>query len=435
MAISSETKRENAAAARAVKPTTVINQKQVQDNKSKSATIPAPRTQAQISADYKKISEILGTMQTNLPKIQSNLATFAANSGVTLDSSGNVVTVTVLSSSYSGIGKDRTRTDRMSDGSTRTFSDPDPTYQEPVTGTTNLQVIKATLRGRGLPATLVDESMPFLTALQKEGITEENIVEIYLNNKDYTTKAGTTIASPFYAKYGFFNEKVTDPYSAKDLFQTVEGYKATATKYGIDAKFTSNDYIQSYLANKVSVKTFDENANTARLLAVTSDPNRIKALTDLGYISGAQNLTDFYLDQTIGTEQMKQRVNTAAVAIEAVRRSNAATGIVVNTENIKKYGAELTAKGLSENEVAALASKGYENIAASLAPLTKYSGIYEGKDAATASTIQAGLEEEQFRGIEQERFKRLSEQEQMSFRRQSGLTGQSLRTAPISGQY
>jgi hypothetical protein len=435
MAISSEAKREAAAAARATKPTTVATPKPVATPTPKPATIPAPRTQAQISADYKKISEILGTMQTNLPKIQSNLATFAANSGVALDSSGNVVTVTVLSTSYSGIGKDRTRTDRMSDGSTRTFSDPDPTYQEPVTGTTNLQVIKSTLRGRGLPATLVDDSMAFLTALQKEGLDEEGIVEIYLNNKDYTTKAGTTITSPFYTKYGFFNDKVTDPYSAKDLFQTVEGYKSTALKYGIDTKFTSNDYVQSYLTNKVSVKTFDENANTARLLAVTSDPNRIKALTDLGYISGAQNLTDFYLDQTIGTEQMKQRVNTAAVAIEAVRRSNAATGIVVNTENIKKYGAELTAKGLSENEVAALASKGYENIAASLAPLTKYSGIYEGKDAATASTIQAGLEEEQFRGVEQERFKRLSEQEQMSFRRQSGLTGQSLRTTPISGQY
>ena len=158
-------------------------------------------------------------------------------------------------------------------------------------------------------------------------------------------------------------------------------------------------------------------------------------MTDLGYISGAQNLTDFYLDQTIGTEQMKQRVNTAAVAIEAVRRSNAATGIVVNTDNIKKYGAELTAKGLSENEIAALASKGYENIAASLAPATKLSGIYEGANAAKTSTIQAELEEEQFRGIEKERFKRLSEQEQMSFRRQSGLTGQSLRTTPISGQY
>jgi hypothetical protein len=435
MAISSETKRENAAAARAVKPTTVTTQTPVVTPKPKPAPIPAPRTQAQISADYKKISEILGTMQTNLPKIQSNLAAFAANSGVTLDSSGNVVTVTVLSSSYSGIGKDRTRTDRMSDGSTRTFSDPDPTYQEPVTGTTNLQVIKSTLKGRGLPATLVDDSMAFLTALQKEGLDEEGIVEIYLNNKDYTTKAGTTITSPFYAKYGFFNDKVTDPYSAKDLFQTVEGYKATATKYALDTKFTSNDYIQSYLTNKVSVKAFDENANTARLLAITSDPNRIKALTDLGYISGAQNLTDFYLDQTIGTEQMKQRVNTAAVAIEAVRRSNAATGIVVNTDNIKKYGAELTAKGLSENEIAALASKGYENIAASLAPATKLSGIYEGTNAAKTSTIQAELEEEQFRGIEKERFKRLSEQEQMSFRRQSGLTGQSLRTTPISGQY
>lgn len=264
-------------------------------------------------------------------------------------------------------------------------------------------------------------------SLQKEGLDEDSIVEIYLNNKDYTTKDGKTVTSPFYSKYGFYNDKVTNPYDAKVLYQTVEGYKATATKYGLDTKFTSDEYIQSYLINKVSVKTFDDNANTARLLAITADPARIKALTDLGYISGAQNLTDFYLDKTIGTEQMKQRVNTAAVAIEAVRRANAATGIAVDTENIKKYGAELTAKGLSENEIAALASKGYENIAETLAPTTKLAQIYDKGTARTTSAVQAELEKEQFQGIESQLKKRVAAQEIGAFSGRSGLTSGSLK--------
>ena len=72
------------------------------------------------------------------------------------------------------------------------------------------------------------------------------------------------------------------------------------------------------------------------------------------------------MDPNIGTEKMQQNVNTAAMAIEAVKRSNAATGIKVDTEAIKKYGAELTAKGLSESQISALASQGYQQIAATL---------------------------------------------------------------------
>jgi hypothetical protein len=108
-------------------------------------------------------------------------------------------------------------------------------------------------------------------------------------------------------------------------------------------------------------------------------------------------------------------------------------------EAIKKYGAELTAKGLSEAQVSALASQGYQQIAATLAPETKLSGIYEGQNAADAASIQAQLEAEQFRGLESERRKRLAEQEQMAFKGQSGtisanrLSGGSLSTSSTIG--
>lgn len=364
------------------------------------------------------------------------LSTLASNAGVTVNpNTGTVVLLTVKSSEYVGTGKDRQRIDTMSDGSKRTFADPDLNFIPTPVGTKDVDVLKATLKGRGIPASLVDSSATFLTSLKSEGLDNDSIVEIYLNNKDYITKNGTTLTSPFYSTYGFYNEKLTDKYSAAELFQTVEGYKASAAKYNLDSKFTSTQNIQNYLSNKVSVAKFDDNANKARLFAVTADPDRVKTLQDLGYINTAQDLTDFYMDSTIGTEKMQQNINTAALAIEAVKRSNAATGIKLDTEAIKKYGAELTAKGMSESQISALASQGYQNIAASLAPTTKLSGIYEGGSAANTSTIQSELEQEQFRGIESQRRRKLAEQEVMAFQGRSGTTAQSLRKGTISGSF
>ena len=429
MAVNSETKREAAAAARAVKPTTVINQKQVQGNKSKSATAP--------KVDAKKIvaglTQVTANLETNISKL---IKTASDVYGVTIDANGNIVSggggLTVTSTRYVGTGKDRQRIETMSDGSTRTFSDPDPNYQEPVTGTTNVQALKAILKGRGIPTTLVDNSATFLTSLLKEGLDEEAITEIYLNSKDYTTKAGTTITSPFYSAYGFYNEGLTDKYTAAQLYQTVEGYKASATKFDLDPKFTSTDYIQKYLKNGLSVKTFNDNANKARLLDITADKATKTALETLGFIKPGQGLTDFFLDPDVGIERMQENANTAALTIEAVRRAN--SGIVVTPENMKRYGAALTAKGLTEGEVTAVASKGFQNVAESLVPMTKLSDIYNRPAEKKQADIQEELEKQEFQGIESNLQKRLTEQEVMAFNARSGVTGQSLSTRSVFGQ-
>jgi len=319
-----------------------------------------------------------------------------------------------------------------SDGTTG--FEPNPAYgqeEEDTKGTTNVQVLKALLLAKGLPADLVDDSVNFLQTLLKDGIDAESAISIYLNNKEFTTKGGTTVKSPFYTKYGFYNDALTEKYDAADLFNTVEGYKNVVTKYGISTKFSSTDYIQKYLKNKRSVADLDTYANTARLKAVTADPTYVSSLRNLGYINNEQDLTDFYMDPNVGTEVMKQNVNTAAFAIEAIRRANRLTPF--SAETAKQYGAQLTAQGLSEAQVSALASQGYAAVAETLEPLTKYSGIYEGAAAKTAGTIQSELEQEQFKGLESERRKRLSEQNIMAFRGQSGLTAQSLSAGSISG--
>ena len=277
-----------------------------------------------------------------------------------------------------------------------------------------------------MPSDLVEESVPFLQTLLKEGIDAESAVSIYLNSKSFTTKTGTVLSSPFYNKYGFYNDKLTEKYDASTLFNTIEGYKGVASKYTLDPKFTSQDYIQKYLANKRSVAALDKAANTARLLASNADPLRVKALQTLGFINNAQDLTDFYLDPNVGVEKMQQNVNTAAFAIEAIRRANTLAPFSKTTA--EQYGAGLTAQGLDEASVTALASQGYERISQTLEPLTKTSGMYEGAAAQGATTIQQELEAEQFKGLESERRKRLSEQYVRSLQGQSGITTQSLST-------
>jgi hypothetical protein len=323
-----------------------------------------------------------------------------------------------------------------SDGSTG--FEPNPSYgqeEETVVGTTDVQVIKAMLLGRGFPSSLVDSSVTFLTDLLKDGIDADSAIDIYLNTKSYTTKKGTVLNSPFYSSYGFYNDALADnaKYSASELFNTVEGYKGVRDKYGISDKFVSQDYIQKYLKNKRSVADLDMLANTARLKAISSDPAIVDTLKKLNFINGAQDLTDFYMDPNVGTEKMQQNINTAAFAIEAVRRANPAVGVAFDKTTAEQYGAALTAQGLSEAQVTALASKGYENIAGTLEPMTKYSGIFERAEGATKQSIQTELEAEQFKGLESERRKRLAELAARSFQGSAGTTSQSLSTGSTLG--
>lgn len=312
--------------------------------------------------------------------------------------------------------------------------EPNPAYgqeEEDVKGTTNVQVLKSILLAKGLPSDLVDDSVSFLQTLLKDGIDAESAISIYLNNKDFTTKGGTTVKSPFYTKYGFYNDALTEKYDASTLFNTVEGYKNVVNKYGVNPKFASTDYIQKYLKNKRSVADLDTYANTARLKAVSADPAYVRSLRAIGAINAEQDLTDFYMDPSVGTEVMKQNINTAAFTTEAIRRANMLAPLDVT--RAKQIAAGLTAQGLTEGQVSALASQGYETIAGTLEPLTKYSGIYEGAAAKPAKSIQEELEEEQFRGLESERRKRLAEQATRSFQGQSGLTSQSLSTGSTLG--
>jgi hypothetical protein len=298
----------------------------------------------------------------------------------------------------------------------------------PTKPTTNIDVMKAQLRGLGFSAGVIDSSTGFLNSLLQEGLDYDNATDIFLNNQEYTLKNGTKMKSPFYTEYGYLNEGLASPKTPSELYNAVEGYKTVQQKFNLDKKFTTPDYLKDLVKNNVDVQTFSQRANLARLAAINSDPAKVQALIKLGNIQDATGLTDFYLDPKIGQEVMQQNLNTAAFVTEAVRRSQ--SGIAVDTTYAKQVGADLTAKGFSQEQVTGVAAQGYEKIGQQLNPLVKLEQIYGQKtgmgsapESQLRADLQKQLEAEQFGGTASELLRKRIEEEQLAFQRRSGAIG------------
>jgi hypothetical protein len=302
--------------------------------------------------------------------------------------------------------------------------------------TTNVEVLKALLKGQGFSSAIVDSSATYLNSLLKENIDYDNAVEIFLNTKEYTLKNGTKLTSPFYTAYGYLNEGLTVPKKASELFNAVEGYKSLQQKYGFSDKYLSPDSLKNYVKNNVTVADLDERSNAARLAALTSDPAKTDAFIKLGYIASKEGLQDFFMDSKIGKEQLELNRNTGAFVAEAIRRNR--SGILTNEAGLsdfRKISASLTEKGYSEAQIANLAATGFENISQKLQPTIALSGIYEKTPGteATLSTIQSELAQEEFMNLASQRRKKLEEQNIRAFQATAGTTTSSLKTASTSG--
>lgn len=290
------------------------------------------------------------------------------------------------------------------------------------TPSTSVDVLKALLKAQGLSSKILDASTSYLNSLLKENIDYDNAIALFLNTKEYTLKNGTKMTSPFYSEYGYLNEGLASPKEAGELFNAVEGFKTLQQKYGFSEKYLSPDSLKNYVKNNVTVLDLDERANAARLAAITADPAKTDALIKLGYIASREGLQDFYLDAKIGKEQLEVNRNTGAFVAEAIRRS--ATGISTGTgqiEGMKALAATLTDKGYTEAQIAQLASTGFEEIGKTLEPLTKLENIYGVR--ADKEAIQKDLQTEEFLGMASELRKRRTEQEQLAFKKKSGVMG------------
>lgn len=313
------------------------------------------------------------------------------------------------------------------------ISVPAPIYD--TSRSSNVEVLKAILRGMGFNSSIIDSSSTFLLELLKDGLDYDNAVAIFLNSKEYTTAEGKKLESPFYKEYGYLNEGLAFPKGAAELYNAVEGYKEVKATFNLNDKFISKEYLQGYIKNNVSVATFSKNANLARLKSVNTDPAYVDSLKRLGYITEGADLTDFFLDPKVGEETLNQRKATAALGSEAIKR--ASQGLQFSTTRFNQIASGMLALGLSPEEAEVRAAEGMENIAESLLPTTKLTQIYDRasmQDEALRSQVQSELEAEQYTGLSSERRKRVKELETRAYQAQAGIyRGGALRKSPTAG--
>jgi hypothetical protein len=412
------------------------------EGKAAGATIEFVRTGAGGVGTYKEVfpmgTAIPETRTTNYGNVYDSKGNLVSGTGLKTGTGGKTVIATVVNS-------DGSSTVSYSDGTSTIIpkkvvvtTDPAVVVKDPPPGgdttgkpTTNIDVIKAGLRGMGFTSAILDSSTSFLNSLIGEQLDMDNVLEVFLNNKDYTLKSGVKLTSPFYTEYGFLNDGLVVPKTASELFNAVEGYKEVIDKYSLSKKYLDKESLKLYTKNNVSVEDLARRANIATLKSVNQDPAYVEALQKLGYISTAADLKDFFMDPKIGQEQLNINRTTGAFAAEAIRRAQ--SGIQFNSERFKALAQTMVEKGVTEEGAATLAAQGFENIAAQLGTTTKLSGIYENQRAATMGQVQSELEKEEFSGLESERRKRLKAQEEAAFKGSAGTTSGSLRGSNVLG--
>jgi hypothetical protein len=283
------------------------------------------------------------------------------------------------------------------------------------------QLIKAKLKALNFPESIIDSSINFVEAAMNDDMEMANAIDLLYNNKEYTTKNGIKLASPFYAEFTSLKENYKgDPRftpTPKELMEFSLGVKSLVTRYGRSSKFADRASLEQYVANGVRITDLDQRFATAALKTLEADPMEVKTLKALGYINNTEDLADFYLDPKIGQEQFEINAKTAAFGKQALKRAD--YGITFDAARVK----QLAATTGSAAEAEQMAAAGYESISKTLQPLTKLEQIYGvGIDQAA---IQTQLEEEQFKGTASELRKRRKEQEELAFQRRSGVMGAS----------
>lgn len=287
--------------------------------------------------------------------------------------------------------------------------------------TNQIYILINKLKTVGIPAATADRAGVFFASLLDDGITDlDNAVDIFLNTRSYKSKkTGQEIPSPYYTDFGKFNDKLSSAKPPGVLVPWILGIKDTLKKYNPGSLYETDDSIQKYLMNDVKVSDLDERFNAARLRSITADKAYVDALIQLKFINKPEDLTGFFASPEIGQKQLELNRNTGALAAEAVRRAQVG-GLQLDTEFAKQQGAALTAKGYSEGQVSAIAEKNYQQIARNIMPTVKVSGIYQGAQAATAGTIQSELQQQEFMGMDSQRYEMLAEQEARSFQGSAG---------------
>ena len=315
---------------------------------------------------------------------------------------------------------------------------PAPIYQQSL-GTAGKDILRAKLQQLQIPDSILESSIAFVEALVNDGISQEEAVDIYYNNKSFTTKNGASMDSPFYAEFTYLREfapKTGNPPTPLELMQFKLGVKNLVSQYKRSPLYASDESLKKYVANSVDLVALDQRFTEAAIKETEADPTYVQALQKMGYISGSESLGDFYLDPEIGKKQFELNKQTGLFAQQALKA--AGKGVSFDQARITQLAAPYAGAGTAQQA----ASEGYATIGEQLNPLTKLEGIYNRQAAdqtALTPEIQKQLEEEQFRGTASELRKKRVAQEVASFQSSSGLLSRygqtgSLGSASTLGQ-
>jgi hypothetical protein len=309
-----------------------------------------------------------------------------------------------------------------------------PTVKSIVTGTgtptSEADIVKAGLKAIGFKSEILDSSTAFIQMLIDEQIDNDKVIDILLNNKEYVTKSGVKIESPFYKQYGYLAEFSPTQKESSEIYNFVLGMENLVKKYNISSRFASPESLKKYVQQDVEVSALDERANMARLKGITADPVYVDALVRLGFIKQGQDLTDYFLDPDIGIQEFESRQRSFALTTEALRR--ASRGVVVDTARLKQLADTLGAEGYTAEQVGQTAAAAYETIAQQLPELSKLSAMYEKTDQAkNAQQLQQELESEQLFGMASQRRKKLEERNLVEFMGSAGRASTSRKTAGL----
>lgn len=291
--------------------------------------------------------------------------------------------------------------------------------------TTARALLEAALRAEGIPDDLIQPSVAFLEALDNDDIDDlADMTSIYFNNKNFTTKKGVTLESPFYKRYtslgeGLVNPATGRPYTGKEMFAWRTGIEQKVDQYSLSPLFKSDDTLKKLAKSGRSVQSFAELAETAILAEKEADPYKVAALRKMGYVGANGGLRDFYLNPEIGTQQLEENRRSGAIATEALRYAE--KGILFDEARIKQIGAAYG--NVTEAAAQSKASALYQTVGESLQPMTALAGIYERPTQTTgqmAPSIQKELEDETLYAMPSERRKRLAGLNIAEFQRTSG---------------
>ena len=293
------------------------------------------------------------------------------------------------------------------------------------TPTSGVDLLRATLSDLQIPSSMLDTSIAFIDALMADNMDEASAMKIYYNNKDYTTKNGVRLESPFYKEFTYLKEFA--PKTGKNIYTPLElmqfnlGVKDIVKRYGRNEKFASAEYMKQYIQNGVKITDLDQRFADYSTAALSADPNKVATLKAMGYINSQEDLADFYGDPKIGQEQFEINRNTAAFAQQALTRSS--YGLEYTPERLKQLAARagVATAGGNEADISANSAKAFQTIADILLPETKLAAIYQKQNEAQfKSVIQSELEAQQFEGVTNQRLGTLVDMENKAFQGRSG---------------